>query len=57
MWLGPFEVKKVSLYRVSKVRTEAKGTFTVDGLQLKHYIAGEPINGKFSHYLSSTASS
>ena len=38
-----------------EVGTEATGTFKVSGLQLKHYIIGEPIAGKVTHDLPDVA--
>ena len=56
-WSSPFEVKKILSYGAIKVRMEDMGTFKVNGSRLKHYIAGEPIDGKVTHDLLDGASS
>jgi len=50
-WSGPFEVKRVHPYGAIEVGLEAMGIFKVNGLRLKHYLAGEPIVGNVSYYL------
>ena len=47
-WSGPFKVQNVHLYGVVEVGTDATGSFKVNGSRLKHYIIGEPIEGKVS---------
>jgi len=56
-WLGPFKVKKAYPYVVIYIGTEAMGTFKVNGLRLKHYYAGEQIDGKVSYNLLDATSS
>jgi len=56
-WSCPFEVKKVFPYRAIEIGTNAMGTFKVNGLRLKHYYVGEPIEGNVSHDLPNVASS
>jgi len=50
-WSGPFKVMKVYPYGAIDIGTEATGTFKVNGLRLKHYLVGEPIEGKVSYNL------
>ena len=39
---------KVYPYGAIEIGTDAIGSFKVNGFRLKHYIAGEPIEGKVS---------
>ena len=45
-WLGPFKVLKVYPYGAIEMGNETTGSFKVNGSRLKHYIAGEPLEGK-----------
>ena len=47
-WSGPLKVLKVYPYGAIEIGTDAIGSFKVNGFRLKHYIAGEPIEGKVS---------
>ena len=55
-WSGPFKVMKVYPYGAIDIGTEATGTFKLNGSGLKHYLAGEPIEGKVSYNLSDIVS-
>ena len=55
-WSGPFKVKKVYSYGAIDIGTEATSTFKVNGSRLKHYLVGEPIEGKVSYNLPNAAS-
>jgi len=50
-------VKKVFLYGVIEIGTEATGTFKVNGLRLKHYIVNEWIDGEVNDDLPDAISS
>jgi len=50
-WLSPYKVMKVQLCAATNIGTEATDTFKVNGLWLKHYYAGEPIDEKASYNL------
>ena len=45
-WLGPFKVLKVYPYGAIEIANETTSSFKVNGSRLKHYIAGEPLEGK-----------
>jgi len=47
-WSGLFKVLKVYPYGTIEISTDAIGSFKVNGSRLKHYIAGELIEGKVS---------
>ena len=47
-WSGPFIVLKVYPYGAIEIGTDTTGSFKVNRSKLKHYIAGEPIEGKVS---------
>ena len=51
-WSGPFQVIKVYLHGAIEVWSENSGAFKVNGQRLKHYINGEPIEGKQVQLLS-----
>ena len=44
--VGPFKVLKVYTYGAVEIGTDATGSFKVNGSRLKHYIAGETLEGK-----------
>ena len=48
---------KVYPYRAITIGTEAMGTFNMNGLRLKNYFTGEPIDRKASYSLPDAASS
>jgi len=50
-WSSPFKIMKVYPCGVVDIGTEATGTFKVNGSRLKHYLVGEPIEGKVSYNL------
>jgi len=56
-WLGPFKVMNVYPYEAIDVGMEAIGTFKANGSRLKHYLVGEPIEGKVSYDLPDASSS
>jgi len=50
-WSGPFKVMKLYPCGAIDIGTEATGTFKVNGSRLKHYLVGEPIEGKVPYNL------
>jgi len=55
-WSETSKVMKVYLYGAIDISTEATGTFKVNESRLKHYLVGEPIEGKVSYNLPDAAS-
>ena len=45
-WSGPFKVLKVYPYGAIEIGNETTDSFKVNGSHLKHYIAGESLEGK-----------
>jgi len=56
-WSGSFKVTKVYSYRVIDISTKSTCIFKVNGSWLKHYYAGEPIDGKVFYNLFNATSS
>jgi len=50
-WSGPFKVLKVCPYGAIEIGTDTIRSFKVNGSRLKHYVVGDPIEGKVSYSL------
>ena len=55
--LGSFKVLKVYPYRAIEIGIDATGYFKVNGAWLKHYIIGEPLEGRIACTLPNISSS
>lgn len=45
-WSGPFKMLKVYPYGAIEIGNETTDSFKVNGSRLKHYVAGESLEGK-----------
>ena len=48
-WSGPFKVLKVHPYGAIEIGTETTGSFKVNRSRLKHYLAGESLEGRVTY--------